>query len=193
MGYKILLVDDERMACSYLGTILKSQGYEVSMAYNGNAALKIAVKEEPDIIILDIEMPDKSGMEVCENLLDAGISSAFIFLTAHAKIDYTLEAIKLGVEDYVLKPINNINVLLSSIQRVIRSLELKRKIKLYENILPVCCKCRKIRDDTDCEPGTGKWMTMEAYLSKRAKIDCSHGYCTECYEDVMKTLNKRKR
>lgn len=190
--YKILLVDDEAKACKFLAGILRTKGYTVDMAYSGETALRVAMKEEPDIIFLDIEMPVMSGMQTYECLRKAGVLSAVIFLTAHIKFSYAVEAIKLGVDDYILKPINNVDILFASIQRTINTLELRRKVKLYEKILQVCSKCRKIRNDADSTPGTEVWETMEVYLEKRAKISCSHGYCKKCFEAEMAALSVRE-
>ncbi len=63
-------------------------------------------------------------------------------------------------------------------------LELERKIKIYEKILPVCCVCKKIRDDTGKEHGTGKWMSLESYLTTKSKIDITHTYCPECAKKI---------
>jgi hypothetical protein len=64
-------------------------------------------------------------------------------------------------------------------------MELERKIKLYENILPVCCVCKKVRDDTGREPGKGKWVQMEDYLLNKGKIEVTSTYCPECAKKMM--------
>ena len=61
-----------------------------------------------------------------------------------------------------------------------KKLELKRRIKIFEDILPVCCVCKKIRDDSGKEHGTGKWMSVEKYIHSKAKIEISSTYCPEC-------------
>ncbi|ODS32268.1 MAG: two-component response regulator [Candidatus Scalindua rubra] len=190
--FKILVVDDEIKFCKFLKSFLVVKGYSVDVAYSGKDALEAAAKEEPDVILLDIEMPGMSGMDTLQELRRAGVSAAVIFLTAHVKFTYAVEAIRLNVDDYILKPINNIDVLLAAIRRCTEKLELQKKVKLYEDILPVCCKCQKIRDDTGYEHGTGKWMTMETYLIKRAHVSCSHGYCPECFEEEMSAFATRK-
>ncbi len=190
--FKILVVDDEIKFCKFLKSFLVVKGYSVDVAYSGKDALEAAAKEEPDVILLDIEMPGMSGMDILQELRRAGVSAAVIFLTAHVKFTYAVGAVRLGVDDYILKPINNIDVLLAAIRRCIEKLELQKKVKLYEDLLPVCCKCRKIRDDTGCAPGTGKWETMEVYLQKRANVSCSHGYCPECFEEKMNAFATRK-
>ncbi|MBS1259086.1 MAG: Regulator of RpoS [Candidatus Scalindua arabica] len=186
--FKILVVDDEIRFCKFLKSFLVVKGYSVDVAYSGKDALEAAVKAEPDVILLDIKMPGMSGMDTLQELRRAGVSAAVIFLTAQAKFAYAVEAIKLNVNDYILKPINNIDILLAAIRRCTEKLELQKKVKLYEDILPVCCKCQKIRDDTGYEHGAGKWMAMETYLIKRAHVTCSHGYCPECFEGAMSVL-----
>jgi hypothetical protein len=63
-----------------------------------------------------------------------------------------------------------------------------RKIKTYEEVLPVCCVCKSIRDDSGKEPGTGDWMSMEAYLWKKAKMSSSSTYCPACWDKAMKDM-----
>ncbi|KKL09348.1 hypothetical protein LCGC14_2566770, partial [marine sediment metagenome] len=53
-------------------------------------------------------------------------------------------------------------------------------------ILPICSVCKKIRDDTDKEPGSGSWVTLENYMQERAKIMISHSYCPDCAEKLKK-------
>ena len=68
--------------------------------------------------------------------------------------------------------------------RCFNHLELERRIKLFEKIIPVCSVCTKVRDDTGKEHGNGNRMTLEEYVQNIAKIDFSHTYCPECAKKI---------
>ncbi len=81
----------------------------------------------------------------------------------------------------MLKPCESDN-LIFHIERCFEKLEAFKKIKIYEEILPICMYCKDIRDDTGKEPGKGEWLQLEAYLSRKSGVDISHGVCPKCYE-----------
>jgi hypothetical protein len=66
---------------------------------------------------------------------------------------------------------------------------LKEKVQLYENILPICLDCKKIRDDSNCEPGKGPWISIENYLISKVGKNMSHGYCPECGKIFLDSIN----
>ena len=134
-------------------------------------------------MLLDLKMPDMDGMVVLRKTREISPETMVIIHTAYSDLASAIDAVRLNACDYVLKPVN-LEELHFRVLRCVEKLKLQRKIKLYEKILPVCCVCKKIRDDTDKAPGTGKWMTMEDYLSKKADIDVSHGYCPESLKET---------
>ena len=110
---------------------------------------------------------------------DPGIGT--IILTGYGDMTSAIEALRLGADDYLLKPCDA-GELLIRVARCLERQEAFRKIKLYENILPICIYCKNIRDDAGTEPGKGKWLRMEEYLSRKIGTDVSHGCCPVCYE-----------
>lgn len=101
--YKILVVDDEEPIAKILEFNLHKEGYEVIMAHDGEKAVELALNEKPDLILLDLMLPKKDGMEVCRevrNKMDVPI----IMLTAkNSEIDKVL-GLEFGADDYVTKP-----------------------------------------------------------------------------------------
>jgi len=69
------------------------------------------------------------------------------------------------------------------ISRCLEKLELKRKIKIYEDILPICRMCKKIRVDSGREHGTGQWISVEKYIHDKAKLNIKSCYCSACAEE----------
>ncbi len=105
---KILVVDDDPSALHLMTLTLQAEGYQVSTATNGLEALALAAGLQPDLIILDIMMPDMDGYEVCRRLRDAALTSHIpvIMLTAKTQIRDKLEGFQVGADDYVLKPVD---------------------------------------------------------------------------------------
>lgn len=103
MDKKILVVDDEKPIADILQFNLKKEGYEVHCAYDGNKALEMVEEIMPDIILLDIMLPQRDGMEVCREIRKK-YDMPIIMLTAKdSEIDKVL-GLELGADDYVTKP-----------------------------------------------------------------------------------------
>jgi len=101
---RILVVDDERSIVDAVATALRYEGYEVEEAFSGREALDAAVREEPDLIVLDWMLPDVEGIEVGRRLRARGFRSAILFLTAKDGTENKVEALRAGGDDYVTKP-----------------------------------------------------------------------------------------
>ncbi|MCZ8533739.1 response regulator YycF [Psychrobacillus psychrodurans] len=103
MNKKILVVDDEKPIADILQFNLKKEGYQVACAYNGDEALKKVEEDQPDLMLLDIMLPNKDGMEVCREIRKK-YDFPIIMLTAKdSEIDKVL-GLELGADDYVTKP-----------------------------------------------------------------------------------------
>lgn len=103
MPGKILVVDDERPIADILKFNLEKEGYEVVCAFDGEAAVRLAFEEDPDLILLDLMLPIKDGMDVCREVRSR-LSTPIIMLTAKdTEIDKVL-GLELGADDYVTKP-----------------------------------------------------------------------------------------
>lgn len=106
MKYKILVVDDEKPIADILQFNLEKEGYEVICAHDGNEAIELTKAEKPDLILLDIMLPEKDGMEVCREIRKE-FQMPIIMLTAKdSEIDKVL-GLELGADDYVTKPFSN--------------------------------------------------------------------------------------
>jgi DNA-binding response OmpR family regulator len=105
---KILVVDDEPSIREFLHQILTEDGFEVLTAGDGREALPIAVKEQPDLILLDIAMPNMDGMETCRQLRERPTTRniRIIMLTAYDSRDRLEESIVAGADDFLGKPVN---------------------------------------------------------------------------------------
>ena len=127
----ILLVDDDSAFRLVMGNELNRMGYETSAASSGEEAVRKAAEREPEIVLLDLQLPGMNGLETLKRLHEKAPGAEVIMLTGHGSIDTAIESIKLGAFDYVVKPcpLDEIDV---RIQRAIERRSLKRRANLLE-------------------------------------------------------------
>jgi two-component system nitrogen regulation response regulator NtrX len=101
---RILIIDDEDAIRSTLKMIFEYEGYEVLLAANAQAGLKIAESEDPDLIFLDIKMPQMDGMDVLRALKEKELPAPVVMLSGHGNVKTAVEATKLGAYDFIEKP-----------------------------------------------------------------------------------------
>ena len=204
----ILVVDDIRENVRLLVDALGNEGYRVRPALSGKAALEAVNMEAPDLILLDILMPEMDGYEVCKALkADRGLKDVpVIFLSALGEVADKVKGFSAGGVDYISKPFQTEEVLARiethlTLRRLSLELEAKNvhlektnrelsealeEIKTLRGILPICSHCKNIRDDD------GYWKQLEAYFDKHAGIQFSHGICPKCAKELYPELSLYK-
>jgi two-component system OmpR family response regulator len=103
-GQHLLVVDDEDNLRSMLAAALQHHGFSVTTAENGRVALDLIPKERPDLVLLDVMMPDLDGFEVCRRLRQEGNRTPVLFLTARDATEDKVRGLTLGGDDYLQKP-----------------------------------------------------------------------------------------
>lgn len=134
---KILLVDDEPDILEFLNYNLKKEGYDVFIAGNGKKGIEIARKENPDLIILDIMMPEMDGIETCRLLREIPEfkETMIVFLTARNEDYSQIAGFGVGADDYITKPVKP-RVLLSRINALFRRYQSRNGNQVQnENVL----------------------------------------------------------
>jgi two-component system nitrogen regulation response regulator NtrX len=127
MASKVLIIDDEEAIRSSLKMIFEYEGYECLLAANGAAGIKIAEKEQPDLVFLDIKMPQMDGMDVLKRLKSADGSPPVVILSGHGTVKTAVEATKLGAFDFIEKPPESERILLVA-RNALEQHELRRKV-----------------------------------------------------------------
>ncbi len=116
---RILIAEDEADMAAGLRDNLQFEGYEVLVAGDGEAALKLATEKSPDIVLLDIMMPKLDGLEVCKRIRQAGFTIPVLMLTAKSQEIDVVRGLEMGADDYVTKPFS-IRELLARIKAALR-------------------------------------------------------------------------
>lgn len=190
MSSKILIVDDEPKIRTILSTILADEGYTVKTAENGEDALAVVDGFDPQLILMDQNMPGMDGIQTMARMRDREPGRTIIILTAFGSIPLAVEAMKMGAYDYIAKPFDNEELLLV-IRRALERSRLAEEVSSlrkqlsaqyrFENIIGVSPKMQRLFEqmrrvcDTGAtvfiqgESGTGKELVAKAihYCSKR--------------------------
>lgn len=183
MASKILVADDEKKICNILTKILSEEGYKVKAVTSGEEAVNIVDEFQPELILMDQNMPGISGIEAMEQIKEKRPQSTVIVITAYGSIPLAVDAMKKGAYDYISKPFDNDELLLV-IQRAIERnrlteeiAELKKQLQekfSFRNIIGVSPKMRQVFEkmarvcDTNAtvliqgETGTGKELVASA-------------------------------
>jgi len=188
---KILLVDDEDIIRLTLQQDLQDEGYAVDTAADGKTAVTMLDKGY-DLIITDLMMEGVDGIALLETARKNDSQQAVFILTGYGELNSAINALRLGAADYLLKPYNYEELLLR-IENCLDKQELRKKVKFYEDILPICCDCKKIRDDENNEFGKGEWLTTEEYFYRKTDFKLSHSYCPECKKKCLRQIEEMGR
>lgn len=200
--HHVLIADDFPNNIQILEMILKKEGYRISVAYDGVEALKMVKRTMPDLILMDIIMPEMDGFETCKSIKTSSKTKDIpvIFLTARTETDHIVKGFEMGAVDYVTKPFNSAELL----ARVHTHLELKKakdmiqdknrqlseknkeleravkEIKTLKGLLPICFNCKRIRLEGADPMIQESWILLELFISKRTDAEFSHGLCPDC-------------
>ncbi|MBN1503760.1 MAG: sigma-54-dependent Fis family transcriptional regulator [Candidatus Eisenbacteria bacterium] len=127
-SHRILVIDDEAVVCLSCARILASEGYQVDSKQRAEEGLELALTGQYDVILLDLVMPDMTGLEVLERLKQAGVPSEVVIITGYSTIQTAVDAMKLGAADYVSKPFTP-----DELRLVVRKV-LERSALIRENV-----------------------------------------------------------
>ena len=101
---RILVVDDDLAVCRSIDRALRLEGYEVDTVATGHEALDAVTHNSPDALVLDLQLPDLDGLQVCRRIRDAGNDTPILMLTARHGIDDRVQGLDAGADDYLVKP-----------------------------------------------------------------------------------------
>ncbi len=131
----ILVADDELAIRSLVGELLTDAGYNVTLAHDGKDALEKYKKEWHEIVFSDIRMPKMTGIELLAEIKQLSDHTQFIIMTSHASIDNSIAALKKGAFDYILKPFEDLEIVVDAAKRAMANLSLIREQQYLMNTL----------------------------------------------------------
>jgi len=198
MDITLLYVEDEAAAREEVSQFLTRRVRTLILASNGEEGLERFRAERPDLIVTDIRMPVMDGLQMARVVRQMNKGVPIIVTTAHSDTSYMLEAIDIGIDQYVVKPVDA-EKLSGALEKCEEIIEYRRahkrylaerekligelqdalaKVKLLSGLLPICASCKKIRDDQ------GYWKQIEVYIQSHSEAEFTHGICPDCAQKL---------
>ena len=175
---KILAIEDDRTVGQYVKRGLEEQRFHVDLAADGLEGLRLASGGQYDLIILDLRLPEMSGIEVLRNLRDRGLTVPILVLTAQDTVDFKVQALRTGADDYVTKPFS-FEELLARVEALGRRPQQLRSPVLRVLDLELDMATREARRGTEPIELTPKEYTVLEYLMRHTGRVMSRTLITE--------------
>lgn len=134
MKEKILIVDDERLVRQSLAKEFTREGYHVLTAETGKTALALFEEESPEVILLDLKLPDLEGMEVLKRVREVDKNVNVLIITAYGSLDSAIQALRLGANDYLTKPFD-LEAISFSVGKALESSRLQKEVAYFRSRL----------------------------------------------------------
>ncbi|MFH1811691.1 MAG: response regulator [Pseudomonadota bacterium] len=179
----ILLVDDDPLVLRLFGRTLGEAGYQTTLVNGGAEAFLALDRKSYDLVVTDLIMDPIDGLAVLRKAKERSADATVIIVTGHADLESAIDALRLHADDYILKPCEP-DELQFRVTRTLEKAQQRRRLRVYEDLLPVCCVCGAIRDDGGHAPGSGPWMPLEKFIEQRSGCEVTSAYCPSCAEDI---------
>ena len=171
---KILVVDDEEHIAELISYNLTSNGYKVITANNGNDAVKLAVEEKPNLILLDLMIPGKDGYDVCKDVRSNSEirNTPIIMLTAKSEELDKILGLELGADDYITKPFS-VRELLARVKAVLRRFSISEpesKVLAFGNLTADFDKREILVNDKKLDLTLKEFELLEILIRNKGKI-----------------------
>src|SRR5687768_3012697 len=167
MPERVLVIDDGQEIREFLAKyILKPKGFEVIQAADGIVGLRLALAEKPDLLITDNQMPGLSGLEVIRDLRGRGVTIPIILTTAYGSEETAVEAFRLGVRDYVIKPFDTEEINTAIERALIESRLARERDELVQKLMATNSQLEKRYQEMDMLYGIGKSVTASLNLEE---------------------------
>jgi two-component system response regulator MprA len=166
MNAHILIVDDDNRVTNAIRRTLAYEGYQVSVAANGEGALSIARTRSPDLVILDLMLPGMNGLEVCRRLRSAGDGIAVLMLTARDEVADRVAGLETGADDYLVKPFA-LEELLARVKALLRrrgTPDITREVLMFEDLELDTATRQAKRDNRQIDLSTTEFELLSIFM-----------------------------
>ena len=141
MPEKILVVDDEKDICLLISSLLTEEGYVVQTATDGMEGMRVFKEQSPDLVITDVKMPGRDGLELLKEIKAVNPRVDVIVLTGHSNEATAIDFLHNGAYDYLLKPLEDLDLLIASVQRALQKRQLEaRNLQLLKELEELATK-----------------------------------------------------
>ena len=171
----VLLVDDEEILRESISDFLEDRDYRVITAENGYVALELFEKEKPDLILSDLRMPEMDGLELLEKITAISPETPFVVVSGTGRIGDTVQALQLGAWDYILKPVQDLDIIICAIEKCLERVQLQRQNKHYQEDLESLVWERT----TELQKVNNHLATINARLKKVLQTTKNLSICTD--------------
>jgi DNA-binding response OmpR family regulator len=207
MYTKVLVADDDPNLLLMTTELLEREGYRVFEASTGRGCLDSVRRHQPDIVLLDVMLPDMSGVDVCYRIKTEEASRrTLVMLVSGVMVssEQQADALNGGADGYMIKPLTNRELLarvhsMARIKRAEDALLQKEfeqgklikqlqdalaEVKTLKGLVPICSSCKNIRDDE------GYWEKLEDYISKHTDAVFTHSMCPTCRDKFREEIER---
>ncbi len=180
---EVLIIDDQLESLRVLWEILSQKDYKILAAESGINISEFIQKRQPDLILLDIMMPEMDGYQVCQEIKDNELTCDIpvLFLTAKAESKSILKGFEVGANDFIIKPFH-LNEVLARVQAQLEFKRLRDKINQHKNSISVCDRCNKIKLHNE------NWLPFDRLYSTFGPSIMSYTVCPPCLNKKYKPL-----
>jgi PAS domain S-box-containing protein len=162
---KILIVDDDKNIRVSLAQYLEQQKYQIIQADNGFDGLSLYVAEKPDLVFVDIVMPEMTGLELTEKILEMDADAVIVVISGTGCMMDAVKALKMGAWDFILKPINDFVLFDHAVSKAFERAKMKKEKKAFEKLLK-----EQIRQRTDELEKSNNRLMKEIDEHKKTEI-----------------------
>src|SRR5512134_1617962 len=160
MSGTILVVEDQQSARESLAELLRGEGFEVHEAADGNAGIAVVDQLDLDLILTDLMMPGADGLAVLRHVREISPQTMVILMTAHASVETAVEAMRLGAQDYLLKPL-----IFEEVLRKVQHLMMHRRLAWENQLLR-----RELTDHFSPDRPLGRSQAMQGIHALIRKV-----------------------
>ena len=167
-AFKIMVVDDSEIVREYLIKILNEAGYsDITQATTGAEALKLLERDDYHLLLLDIQMPEVDGIETLRRAKKKHPNTQFIIMTAHGSLETAMEAIDQGAFNYVTKPFDDVDFVLSRIQAALERVAIIHyNINMINRLQLVVGKLKRTQKEKDAHKRLSQTEEVVGRLSE---------------------------